>query len=340
MQRFLLVVSILILGCISLAAITQADVGPCPVFPADNYWNKDISAAPIHPQSAAIIANINSHGGETIHPDFGGEMDDYYGLPWITVTNNQTPVDSISFEYDEESDHVPYTIPYDVPIEGVPGAEEGDRHVIVINEDTCILYELYAASFTGDETPGNNTWEAGSGAVFDLNSNGLRPDTWTSADAAGLPIFAGLARCDEASSGTINHALRFTISKPRTVDGYTDGVQNNAYIFPARHEAGDHTEAHSPPFGARLRLKADYPEEGFHGQSLTIVKALKRYGMILADIGSNWFITGDYPVYQPGCWNNDEVGGLKDIPGTAFEVLAYPDMSALPVPHFSTLTPP
>jgi len=338
MRRFLWMCSILILGCVSLAAVMRANVGPCPVFPANNDWNRDISAEPVHPQSAAIIANINSHGGPNVHPDFGGQVNDYYGIPWITVTNAQTPVDSITFTYDDESDHVPYPIPYNAPIEGVPG-EDGDRHVIVINTDTCILYETYASYFTGTSAAGNNTWETDSGAVFDLNSNALRPDTWTSADAAGLPIFAGLARCDEASAGAINHALRFTISKPRSIPGYTNGVQNNVYVFPATHEAGTNTDPMSPPFGARLRLKASYPESGFHGQSLAIVKALKGYGMILADIGSNWYISGDYPVYQPGCWNDDQLQPLKTIPGTAFEVLAYPGTSAPTAPHFSTKTP-
>jgi hypothetical protein len=334
MRRFLLACSLLVLGCISLVAITQAEVGPCPVFPEDNYWNQDVSAEPVHPQSAAIIANINSYGGDNVHPDFGGTPADHYGIPWITVTNAQPNTNVEIVWYPEESYLGPYPIPYNAPTEGLPD-EDGDRHVIVINTDTCTLYELYAAySLTSPQR-----WEAGSGAKFNLNINDHWPDTWTSADAAGLPIFPGLARCDEASAGLIEHALRFTISKPRQAPGYTNGVQNNVYVFPARHEAGNNTDPMSPPFGARLRLKADYPEAGFQGQALAIVKALKRYGMILADIGSNWYISGDYPVYQPGCWNDDQLQDLKDIPGTAFEVLAYPGTSAPNAPHFSTLTP-
>lgn len=329
MRRFLLICSLLILGCISLAAIAQADVGPCQVFPEDNYWNTDVSAEPVHPQSAAIIANINSYGGDFVHPDFGGEPEDHYGIPWITVTDAQPETNVEIVWWPEESYLGPYRIPYDAPIEGLPG-EDGDRHVIVINTDTCRLYELYAAySLTSPQR-----WEAGSGATFDLNINDHWTDTWTSADAAGLPIFPGLARCDEASTGVIDHAFRFTISKPRQAPG-----DNNVYVFPARHEAGSNTDPMSPPFGARLRLKADYPEGEFEGQALAIVRALKKYGMILADIGSNWYISGDYPVYDPGCWNDDQLQELKSIPGTAFEVLAYPGTVAPSAPHFSTQTP-
>jgi hypothetical protein len=330
MRRFLLVCSLLIIGCLAQAVMAQGHVGPCSVFPDDNYWNKDVSAEPVHPQSAAIIANINSYGGDFVHPDFGSPPQYHYGIPWMTVTNAQPATNVEIVWWPEESFLGPYPIPYNAPVEGVPG-EDGDRHVIVINTSTCTLYELYAAYSL---TSPNQHWEAGSGAKFDLNINDNWHDTWTSADAAGLPIFPGLARCDEASAGLIDHALRFTISAPRQADG-----DNNVYVFPARHEAGDNTDPMSPPFGARLRLKADYPEAGFHGQSLAIVKALKRYGMILADIGSNWYISGDYPVYQPGCWNDDQVEELKDIPGTAFEVLAYPGTSAPNAPHFSTSTP-
>lgn len=317
MRRFLLICSLLILGCVSLAAITQAQVGPCPVFPEDNHWNKDVSADPVHPQSAAIIANINSNGGEYLHPDWGSPPEYHYGIPWMTVTNDQPMTNVEIVWWPEESYTGDYPIPYDAPVEGVPG-EDGDRHVIVINTDTCILYELYAAYLTEPDQ-----WEAGAGVKFDLNINDNWTDGWTSADAAGLPIFPGLARCDEASSGSIDHALRFTVSKPRSAPG-----DKNVYIFPARHEADpggtSNTNPLSPPFGARLRLKADFPEAEFEGQALAVVKALKRYGMILADIGSNWFITGDYPVYDPGCWNDEQIEELKEIPGTAFEVLAYP----------------
>jgi hypothetical protein len=249
----------------------------------------------------------------------------------MTVTNAQPNTNVEIVEWPEESYNGPYPIPYNAPIEGIPG--DGDNHVIVINTSTCILYELFHANlFTGPDR-----WEADSGARFDLNIDDHWTDTWTSADAAGLPIFPGLARCDEASSGEINHAFRFTVNKVRTAPG-----DASAYVFPARHEAGSHTEAMSPPFGARFRLKADYPESGFHGQSLAIVKALKRYGMILADIGSNWYITGDNPtVYDPRCWDLDQLGELKTIPGTAFEVLAYPGTSASTpsAPHFSSTTP-
>jgi hypothetical protein len=309
MYRRLLVVGIFALLCAPSLTAVRADVGPCEVFPADNYWNQDVSAEPVHPQSVSIISTINGFGGDYVHPDFGGDVNDWYGIPWTTVTDAQPNIDSIEFEYDDESDPGPYPIPYDVAIEGGPGAD-GDRHVIVINTDTCILYELYAAEYMGEPDGSPNEWLAGSGAIWDLNINAFRPEGWTSADAAGLPIFPGLARCDEVMSGEVNHAFRFTTSRTRDM-----------YIFPATHEASSYTSSLYPPMGMRIRLKDIYDISDFDFQSQVIATAMKRYGMILADNGSNWFFSGEY---NPACWDDDDLNELKSIPSTAFEVLAYP----------------
>ncbi|MCU0497896.1 MAG: hypothetical protein MUF87_11135 [Anaerolineae bacterium] len=274
-------------------------IGGCEVFPADNPWNTDISAAPVHPNSANYIANINANGGDFVHPDFGENPD--YGIPWTTVTNSQALV-PVSFLYEDESDPGPYPIPPNAPVEG-----GSDRHVLVVNTDTCRLYEMFASEFVGGP---QNAWTAGSGAVFDLSSNALRPDGWTSADAAGLPILPGLARCDEAMDGPINHALRFTVSRTQ-----------RAYIYPATHFASSYTDPNYPPMGLRFRLKASYNTANLTGQALVIAQALKKYGMILADNGSNWFISGET---NPNCWNDDQLNQLKAIPGTAFEVIVSP----------------
>lgn len=335
-KSYLIILSSVFVLFFASISLVRGDVGPCQVFPADNYWNRDISADPVHPQSAAIIANINSNGGDYVHPDFGGDTNDWYGIPWITVTNAQEALTKddgpgdvegdITFLYEDESGEGPYPIPYDVPIEGGPGAD-GDRHVIVINTDTCVLSELYAAEYTGGPGGVPNTWDAGSGAIFDLNSNDRWPDGWTSADAAGLPIFPGLARCDEAMSGEINHAFRFTVNRTRDM-----------YVYPASHEASSYTGATYPAMGTRIRLKADYDISGFGPQSEAIATAMKRYGMILADNGSNWYFSGEY---NPACWDDDDLNDLKSIPGTAFEVLAYPGEtgSAPALQHFSDTTP-
>jgi hypothetical protein len=319
--------AVIILAVFLPALLTQAappaDVGPCQVFPADNPWNLDVSSAPVDPNSANYIANINANGGDELHPDFGS--DPTYGIPYITVTNAQ-PELPVTFDYDDESDPGPYPIPLDAPIEGGEDAD-GDRHILAINTDTCTLYELYYAY------PQATSWEAGSGAIWDLNSPIVqqRPLGWTSADAAGLPIFPGLARCDEAMSGTINHAFRFTVNETR-----------GSYIYPASHEASDNMGANYPPMGLRFRLKADYDLSDFTGQALAIAKALKKYGMMLADNGSNWYISGE--ANRNNCWDdNDEDGNehdlnqLKDIPGIAFEVVSIlsPD-TASPVQHYYT----
>jgi hypothetical protein len=286
---------------LSLAKAAPTIAG-CTIFPKDNPWNLDVSDYPVDPNSAAYIANINSHGGTTVHPDFGS--DPTYGIPYKVATN-ATPTVNIAFDYADESDPGPYpfTPPPDTPIES-----GGDHHILVINSDTCVLYETWDTAYN----PGTNQWTAGSGAIFDLTSNKLRPDGWTSADAAGLPIFPGLAKCDEANQDKIEHAFRFTVNRTR-----------EAHIYPATHHTFGYTDPSYPPMGLRFRLKANYDLTGFTGQGLAIAKALKKYGMILADNGSNWYISGET---NPGCWQdtdpNDELSKLKTIPGTAFEVIA------------------
>ncbi len=308
MRKLRLIVFTLLLALPSFGAQAAPPlVGGCQVFPSDNPWNTDISGAAVHPNSANYIANILANGGDFVHPDFGENPD--YGIPWITVPGTQPKV-PVTFEYDDESDPGPYPIPPNAPVEG-----GGDRHVIAIDTDNCVLYEIYASTYVGGA---QNAWTAGSGAIFSLDTNALRPDGWTSADAAGLPIFPGLARCDEAESGVINHALRFTVNRTQ-----------KAYIYPARHFASNQTGLNYPPMGLRLRLKASYDTSGLTGQAAAIATALKTYGMILADNGSNWYISGET---NPSCWNDDELNDLKAIPGSAFEVIVSPPEAPVNVP--------
>ena len=268
-------------------------IGDCPVFPADNPWNTDISDYPVHPQSDIYIDSISADGDEYLHADFGGDGE--YGIPYLVVDDSQPDVPITFTDYGDESDPGPYPIPDDAPIEN-----GGDRHVIVVDEGDCMLYELYQAEYNGEG------WDAASGAVFDLTSNALRPDGWTSADAAGLPIFPGLVRYDEVEAGAINHALRFTASQTQ-----------RAYIYPATHFASDSDDPALPPMGLRLRLRADYDLSGVTGQALVVLQALQRYGMILADNGTSWYITGASDTR----WDDDDLDQLKDVPGSAFEAV-------------------
>ncbi|HEX5586996.1 MAG TPA: hypothetical protein VFZ17_06785 [Acidimicrobiia bacterium] len=269
-------------------------LGTCHVFPADNAWNRDVSTLPVSANSTNYVNTVlASSSNKNLHADFGGGGE--YGIPYITVSGAQ-PLTPITFvDYGDESDPGPYPIPLDAPIEG-----GSDSHVLAVDRDHCMLYELFAAS------PGDGAWNASSGAVFDLTSNALRPDGWTSADAAGLPIFAGLVRYDEVASGHIDHALRFTVAQ--TQRGYVD---------PATHFASSSTDPNRPPMGLRFRLKASFDTSQFAGQSRVILEALKKYGMIVADNGSNWFITGA----QDARWNDDDLNQLKTVPGAAFEVV-------------------
>lgn len=279
--------------------------GPPPVvtrsvFPVDNPWNTDISAEPVDPNSDALIAACGAT--RSLHPDFGTT---YNGVPWgipYVVVHGDQPRVPVTFYYDDESDPGPYPIPPDAPIEGGPAAT-GDRHVLVLDVDNWMLYELFDAR----PVNGGASWTAGSGAIFDLSSNGLRPAGWTSADAAGLPIFPGLVRYDEAViNGEITHALRFTCP-----------VTRRAYVHPARHYASSHTDPDLPPMGMRVRLKASVDISGFPPEVQVILTALKKYGMILADNGGGFFVSG---APDPR-WNDANIDMMKQIKGSDFEVV-------------------
>lgn len=278
------------------------------MFPSDNHWNLAVDELPLVENSRAIVRSIGLDQG--LHPDFGSGRYDgaRIGIPFVTVPGGQERV-PVRFTYADESDPGPYPIPKDVPIEG-GRSSDGDRHVIVVDRDECKLYELFAA-YPRD---GGTRWRAGSGAIWDLTSNTLRPRGWTSADAAGLPILPGLARFDEVRDGAIDHALRFTVSETR-----------RAFIYPARHFASDLTSRDLPAMGQRLRLKRSFDISGFPAQARVILRALKTYGMIVADNGSDWYITG-----APNAgWNNTALRSLGRVQGRDFEVV---DTTLLPRP--------
>lgn len=269
------------------------------VFPANNVWNASITKLSIHPSSRKYIDSIGR--AKTLHPDFGaGTWDGRpMGIP-INIVGPATKRLPVKFEYADESDKVAYPIPDNPKIEGGIDSD-GDRHLISLDTANAKLYELYQVSKAA-----NGAWSAGSGAVFDLRSNSLRPDGWTSADAAGLPIMPGLLRYDELSSGSINHALRFTA--PQT---------QRAYVWPARHFASSDSDKNLPPMGIRLRLRANFDESKFPRDCQVILRCLKTYGMFLADNGSSWYISGE-PDER---WNNDTLHELSKITGSAFEVV-------------------
>jgi hypothetical protein len=277
---------------------TSPQISGCSVFPADNPWNTDISAYPLDPNSDAYIASINQ-GRQYLHPDFGSNAT--YGIPYVVVPSGQGLVPITFTAYGDESDPGPYPIPPNAPVEGGSNST-GDRHVLVLQSGACKLYELYEAY----KDSGDNGWSAGSGAIFDLSSNKLRTDGWTSADAAGLPILPGLVRYDEVAAGAITHALRFTVSKTQ-----------RGYIHPATHFASNATDPTLPPMGLRLRLKASYEISGFTGNSKVILTALKKYGMIVADNGSDWYISGA----SDARWDDNDLDQLKSVPGNEFEVV-------------------
>jgi hypothetical protein len=310
-----------VIACLFLVGISALIVVPslvsahplsaapnCPVFPTDNPWNQRVDRLPVAAGSAGTIARIGLNN--PVHPDFGSGL--YGGAPIgipYAVVSSQTRRVPVSFQYASESDRGPYPLPRGVPIEGGYGSS-GDRHVIVVDRSTCIDYELFAA-YPHD---GGRRWAAGSGAIFNLRSDKLRPAGWTSADAAGLPILPGLARYDEVATGQIDHALRFTApcTAPR-------------YVYPARHEASTCSGAGLPPMGLRVRLKGSVNISGLPVQARVVAEALKRYGMILADNGSPWFISGA-PDRR---WNNDALHLLDRLSGRDFEVV---NTSSLPHP--------
>lgn len=263
----------------------------CQIFPDDNAWNQDIRNHVIHPNSDAYVATMGS--SKNLHPDFDGEAG--YGIPFVLVDGSQKKVPITFTAYGDESDPGPYPAPLDAPIE-----IGGDTHVITLDTENCILYELYASEQVG------SGWNADSGAVWDLNVNDTRPDGWTSADAAGLPIFPGLVKYEDIVDGDIGHAIRFTTSPTQ-----------KGYIAPASHRASSNTNPDTPPMGLRMRLKASFDTSGYGPQARVILEGLKKYGMILADNGSDWFITGS----PDSRWNNDDINDLKSVPGSAFEAV-------------------
>lgn len=278
----------------------NASLGGRRVFPADNPWNTDISREPVDPKSDVLIAGIGLAKG--LHPEFGTVYQGApNGIPYVVVPGNQPRV-PVKFRYVEDSDPGPYPIPPEAPIEGGPEGK-GDRHMLVIDRDNWKLYELFAAR----PDPQTRGWTAGSGAIFDLNSNRLRSAGWTSADAAGLPIFPGLVRYDEVmEQKEIRHALRFTCQRTR-----------RAYVAPARHYASRHTDENLPPMGMRVRLRAGFGVSRFPPEVQVILRALKKYGMFLADNGAEWFITGA-PDRR---WDDERLATLKRVSGREFEVV-------------------
>lgn len=277
----------------------QPQISGCEVFPSNNVWNTPVDTLPVDANSAQYVATIGASA--PAHPDFGsGTYDgEPIGIPYATVPGTQPKV-PVSFQYADESDPGPYPIPANVPIEGGPQST-GDRHVLVIDTDNCILYEMWSSYPQPD-----GSWQAGSGAIFHLTSNALRPSGWTSADAAGLPIFPGLVRYDEVATGAIQHAIRFTA--PQTRD---------TYIWPARHEASSLTGNNYPAMGQRFRLKASVNISGFSPAVQVILTALKKYGMILADNGSSWYLSGA----TDDRWDNDTLHEIAQLQGSDFEAV-------------------
>jgi hypothetical protein len=287
------------------------DLGDCQVFPDppaslsprapslanQAAWNQDVSKAPVARNSAATIGYIDAGGGDFLHPDFGSPRP--YGFPYAVVGVGQPKLPVHYTAYGEESDPGPFPIPGDAPVEGGRGSD-GDRHVLVVDRSSCTLFELYRAFFEGGH------WNVDSGVRWDLGSTALRPDSWTSADAAGLPIFPGLIRYDEVASGHLEHAIRVTFESTR-----------DAWVHPASHCAGDTDNPNAPAMGTRLRLKAGYGLDHFSGAAKTIAVSLKHYGMIVADNGSNWYFGGT----SDRRWDDENLNQLKRIPGSAFQVV-------------------
>ena len=295
----------IIISLISGYIFSQSNINNCPTLPENNIWNTSTESLPIHSHSDDYVNSIG--GNLSLRYDFGAGVWDNapIGIPYVLVDGSQEKV-KVTFEYTDESDNVLYPIPLDPPIEG--GNEStGDRHILIVDTTNCILYELYSAYKNSD-----GTWRAGSGSVFDLNSNNLRTDTWTSADAAGLPILPGLVRYDEVASGSINHLIRFTVPKTQ-----------RAYLWPARHYASSITDENFPPMGLVMRLKKSVNIDNFTPQAKIIATALKKYGMILADNGSAWYMSG-VPDER---WDNNDLYTLRQyIKGSDFEAI---DLSSL-----------
>ena len=314
MRRIMLLLALAGAAAAGASAVDRADSRPlpraphCPIFPRTNQWNRRVDRLPVHLHSSEIVSSIGLSAH--LHADFGSGryQGAPIGIPYNVVSRRQRRV-GVSFTYADESDGHRYPIPRHVRIEGGRHSH-GDRHVLVVNRSSCRLYELYAAY----PVDGGRRWRAGSGAIWNLRANRLRPRGWTSADAAGLPILPGLARYDEARHGAIRHALRITV--PRT---------RRAYIYPARHFASDETDPRLPAMGQRLRLKRSFDVSRFPRQARIVLRALKRYGAIVADNGAPWYVTG---APSRG-WSNDALHTLQRVPGSAFQVV---DTRYLPRP--------
>ncbi|MGA9747165.1 MAG: hypothetical protein WBQ50_06895 [Nocardioides sp.] len=270
-------------------------VGGCPAFPKDNYWRAAVTDLPVHPRSSAWLSHMST--GRDLHPDFGPSYGDGpdYGIP-VTVVGKKHPRVRVRFDYSDESDHVRYPLGADTRIEG-GRRSSGDRHAVVVDRDRCRLYETFATRRV------SGRWLAGSGATWKLTGNELRPDTWTSADAAGLPILPGLLRHREVKAGKVDHAIRFT----------TD-VTSRHHVWPARHDAGSQSSRDYPPMGARFRLDASWRPAGFGPEARSVVRAMKTYGLVLADNGSPWFFQGE----RHARWSDRLIADLKQIPASAF----------------------
>jgi hypothetical protein len=288
-------------------AATAASAASCPVFPADNWWHRDVSRLPVSADSGRWLSQMSP--SRDLHPDFGGP----YGIPVTTVGAGHAKV-PVAFDYAEESDRVGYPLGVDTRIEG--GRDSGgDMHAVVVDPAACRLYE------TWDTTEAGGRWRAGSGATWSLRSDALRPEGWTSADAAGLPIYPGLLRYDEVRAGRVTHAIRFT----------TD-VSSTHHLWPARHDAGSQADWHSyPPMGARFRLRSAYDVSGYDAMARTVLTAMKTYGLVLADNGSPWFFQGA----QDPRWPASLLDELKRVPASAFEAV---DTSSLEVSKSSAAT--
>jgi hypothetical protein len=280
------------LAAAASSGVTIPGAPNCFVFPADNVWNMRVDSLPVASNSATMVASIGS--GSYLHPDFSSISGGNYGIPYNVVGAAVTGK-KVKFQYAGQSDPGPYPIPKGAKIE-----TGSDRHLLIVQKNTCKLYELFAARKT------STGWKAGSGAIWDMSSNALRPAGWTSADAAGLPILPGLVRYDEVAAGAINHALRFTAP-----------VTQRAYIYPARHYASDSTDQSLPPMGLRVRLKASVDLSRFGPQAQVLLTALKQYGMILADNGSPWYVTGT----PAAGWDDDDLHQLQQLHGSDFEVV-------------------
>ncbi|HVF05111.1 MAG TPA: hypothetical protein VNA20_09740 [Frankiaceae bacterium] len=293
---------VLVAGGAPVSAAPVPGAPACPVFPRDNVWRADVSKLPVHPRSAAWLAS-SSASTRRLHPDLGSSGDPAtpYGIPVHVVSSSHEKV-PVEFEYADESDPGPYPLGDDTPIEG-----GSDRHTVVVDRDTCTLYETWATERT------SSGWTAGSGAIWKLTSNAQRPDGWTSADAAGLPILPGLLRIDEVRAGVVDHAIRFTVAR-------TD----RSYVWPARHQAGAANDPNLPPMGARFRLKASYDISRFGADTRVVLTAMKKHGLMLADNGSDWYFTGA----ASNEWPDTFISEMKSVPAGAFEAV---DASSLMV---------